>query len=80
MTYYFQSWFDMVKELQGSINIFSDAGPDVRWVGDEKGYAGTTCWSMINRTSIQIGTGNVGYVPFPLLANSVSHFTTQKWC
>ncbi|XXG76018.1 hypothetical protein AAC387_Pa08g0462 [Persea americana] len=62
MTYYFQSWFDMVKELQGSINIFSDAGPDVRWVGDEKGYAGTTCWSMINRTSIQIGTSNVGYL------------------
>uniref|UniRef100_A0A6N2MLL0 alpha-L-fucosidase n=1 Tax=Salix viminalis TaxID=40686 RepID=A0A6N2MLL0_SALVM len=31
MSYYFSAWFSMVKELQSSINIFSDAGPDVRW-------------------------------------------------
>lgn len=55
MSYYFSDWFSMVKELQGSINIFSDAGPDVRWVGNEKGYAGKTCWSMINASSITIG-------------------------
>ncbi|XP_077248631.1 alpha-L-fucosidase 1-like [Tasmannia lanceolata] len=63
MTYYFGSWFSMVKELQGAINVFSDAGPDVRWVGDEMGYAGTTCWSTINRTSLRIGDGSiVGYL------------------
>ncbi|KAF9613954.1 hypothetical protein IFM89_014019 [Coptis chinensis] len=37
---------------------FSDAGLDVRWVGNEKGYAGRTCWSTINRTLITIG-GNM---------------------
>ncbi|KAF9606572.1 hypothetical protein IFM89_026834 [Coptis chinensis] len=58
MSYYFNDWFSMVKELQGSINIFSDAGLDVRWVGNEKGYAGRTCWSTINRTLITIG-GNM---------------------
>ncbi|KAI3843019.1 hypothetical protein MKW92_043021 [Papaver armeniacum] len=59
MSYYFQDWFSIVKELQGSINIFSDAGPDIRWVGDEKGYAGSTCWSPINRTALKIGEGSV---------------------
>ncbi|KAL6004714.1 hypothetical protein ACLOJK_005269 [Asimina triloba] len=63
MTYYFGSWFSMVKELQSSINIFSDAGPDVRWVGNEMGHAGSTCWSTINRTSLRIGDGSiVGYL------------------
>lgn len=59
VTYYFSDWFSMVKELQSSINIFSDAGPDVRWVGDETGTAGDTCWSTINRTSLSIGASNI---------------------
>ncbi|KAK4283100.1 hypothetical protein QN277_000092 [Acacia crassicarpa] len=59
VTYYFTEWFSMVRELQGSINIFSDAGPDVRWVGNEKGYAGDTCWSLINRSSLSIGNPNI---------------------
>lgn len=59
MSYYFTDWFAMVKELQSSINIFSDAGPDVRWVGNEKGFAGSTCWSTINRTSLSIGNGSI---------------------
>ncbi|GMH19667.1 hypothetical protein Nepgr_021508 [Nepenthes gracilis] len=59
MSYYFGDWFGMVKELQSSINIFSDAGPDVRWVGDEQGCAGSTCWSAINRTSLSIGNASI---------------------
>ncbi|PKU64665.1 alpha-L-fucosidase 1 [Dendrobium catenatum] len=59
MTYYFKDWFGMTKQLQGSINIFSDAGPDLRWVGDEKGSAGETCWSQINRTSLRIGDASL---------------------
>ncbi|CAA0809511.1 Alpha-L-fucosidase 1 [Striga hermonthica] len=63
MTYFFEDWFSMVKELQSSINIFSDAGPDVRWVGNEKGYAGSTCWSTINATSLSIGKASIlGYL------------------
>ncbi|KAK6118036.1 hypothetical protein DH2020_048201 [Rehmannia glutinosa] len=58
MTYDFREWFSMVKELQSSINIFSDAGPDIRWVGNEKGYAGSTCWSTINATSLSIGNAS----------------------
>ncbi|KAF3433086.1 hypothetical protein FNV43_RR24188 [Rhamnella rubrinervis] len=59
MSYYFTDWFSMVKELQSSINIFSDAGPDVRWVGNEKGFAGSTCWSTVNRTSLSIGNASI---------------------
>ncbi|EMS52015.1 Alpha-L-fucosidase 1 [Triticum urartu] len=59
MTYHFQEWFDTVRQLQGSINIFSDAGPDIRWVGDENGFAGTTCWSAVNRSSITIGSAGI---------------------
>ncbi|XP_022958355.1 putative alpha-L-fucosidase 1 [Cucurbita moschata] len=59
MSYYFSDWFAMVKELQSSINIFSDAGPDIRWVGDENGFAGTPCWSTINRSSLAIGAEGI---------------------
>ncbi|CAM8980507.1 unnamed protein product [Rhodiola kirilowii] len=59
MTYYFEDWFGMVKELQGSINIFSDAGPGIRWVGDEKGFSSTTCWSSINQSSLSIGNESI---------------------
>lgn len=59
MNYYFKDWFETVKQLQSSINIFSDAGPDVRWVGDEMGAAGTTCWSTVNRTILRIGDASL---------------------
>ncbi|XWS61062.1 hypothetical protein CRYUN_Cryun07bG0093400 [Craigia yunnanensis] len=59
MSYYFTDWFAMVRELQSSINIFSDAGPDVRWVGNEKGFAGNTSWSTINSTSLSIGNASI---------------------
>jgi alpha-L-fucosidase len=29
--------------------LFSDAGPDVRWVGNERGVAGETCWATMDR-------------------------------
>lgn len=35
----------MVRELQPDATIFSDAGPDVRWVGNERGIAGDPCWA-----------------------------------
>ncbi|XP_004308143.1 PREDICTED: alpha-L-fucosidase 1-like [Fragaria vesca subsp. vesca] len=63
MSYYFADWFSMVKELQSTINIFSDAGPDVRWVGNEQGFAGSTSWSTINRSSLSIGNASIeGYL------------------
>lgn len=37
-----------VRRLQPDAVIFSDAGPDVRWIGNEKGTAGLTCWSSVD--------------------------------
>lgn len=34
-----------VKKMQPDAVIFSDYGPGCRWVGNERGHAGRTCWS-----------------------------------
>ncbi|MBI3792078.1 MAG: alpha-L-fucosidase, partial [Gemmatimonadetes bacterium] len=41
-----------VRRLQPSAVIFSDAGPDVRWIGNENGVAGETCWSTIDPAAV----------------------------
>ena len=40
--------FGLVKRLQPDAVIFSDAGPDVRWIGNERGSAGDPNWSMVD--------------------------------
>ncbi|MCC7054507.1 MAG: alpha-L-fucosidase [Gemmatimonadaceae bacterium] len=37
-----------VRTLQPDAVMFSDAGPDVRWIGNERGAAGTTNWSTVD--------------------------------
>lgn len=38
-----------VRECQPNAVIFSDAGPDIRWVGNEDGHSAPTCWCTIDR-------------------------------
>jgi len=45
MVYDFDGFFQTIRKLQPNAVIFSDAGPDIRWVGNEKGVAGATNWS-----------------------------------
>ena len=48
-TYYdWPTTWQMVRALQPDACLFSDAGPDVRWVGNERGVAGETCWATLN--------------------------------
>jgi alpha-L-fucosidase len=48
-TYYdWPATWQMVRELRPDACLFSDAGPDVRWVGNERGIAGETCWATLN--------------------------------
>lgn len=47
----FYDWpntWQIVRELMKNAVMFSDAGPDVRWVGNEKGSAGETCWATLD--------------------------------
>lgn len=38
----------LVRQLQPNAVIFSDAGPDIRWIGNERGVAGSTNWSTVD--------------------------------
>ncbi|KAL2332001.1 hypothetical protein Fmac_019582 [Flemingia macrophylla] len=61
MKYLFESWFSLIHQLQPGATIFSEAGPDTRWVGNEYGFAGSTCWSLYNKTLTDIGDTNNDY-------------------
>jgi alpha-L-fucosidase len=55
-TYYdWPTTWELIRKLQPGANIFSDAGPDVRWVGNERGAAGETCWATLNRADFAPG-------------------------
>ena len=45
----------MVTKYQPNAVQFSDAGPDIRWVGNERGYGYDTMWSPILRDKIYPG-------------------------
>jgi len=60
--YQWENIFAMVKEWQPHIKIFSDAGPDIHWIGNENGFAGTTFWSTLNTDSLVIGGSKTQYL------------------
>ncbi|RKQ42844.1 alpha-L-fucosidase [Roseivirga pacifica] len=63
-TYYdWDSTFALAKSLQPNIVIFSDGGPDVRWVGNENGFAGETNWSTLNKAEFAPGIGPYEFLP-----------------
>ena len=56
LTYYdWPNTHAMVRKYQPDAVMFSDAGPDIRWVGNEKGYANQTTWSTLYRDSVYAG-------------------------
>jgi alpha-L-fucosidase len=62
MKYDFQGYWDIVRKLQPKAVMFSDIGPDVRWVGNESGFAGETCWSTITTDGMEIGNADTKYL------------------
>ena len=48
----------IVRDNQPDAVMFSDAGPGVRWVGNEAGWAGETNWSIIRRDEFYPGSPN----------------------
>ena len=55
-TYDWAGFHALVREHQPGATMFSDAGPDVRWVGNESGLASETNWCMIDRDRYYPGT------------------------
>jgi alpha-L-fucosidase len=46
---------DLVSGLQPDVIFFSDAGPGVRWVGNERGIAGETNWACLTPDTLYAG-------------------------
>jgi len=44
--------FALVRRLQPEAVMFSDAGPDVRWCGNENGIAGDPNWSTVDPAAV----------------------------
>ena len=54
----------LVKRLQPDSVIFSDAGPDIRWCGNESGAGGDPNWSMVDPAAVPYpGVSGPGIIP-----------------
>lgn len=59
-TYYdWPGTLQLVRTMSPNIIFFSDAGPGVRWVGNERGVAGTTNWNTISTDTLYAGKPNI---------------------
>jgi alpha-L-fucosidase len=59
-TYYdWPNTLKMVRAIQPNVLFFSDAGPDVRWCGNERGFAGETNWNTISTDTLYAGKPNI---------------------
>jgi alpha-L-fucosidase len=62
-TYYdWPNTWALVRKLQPGAVIFSDVGPDVRWVGNERGIAGDPCWATYDPVAVDGGAASPGDV------------------
>jgi alpha-L-fucosidase len=62
-TYY--DWphtWESIRAMQPGAVIFSDVGPDVRWVGNERGVAGDPCWATFDPVGEDGGPASPGNV------------------
>ncbi|MDO9257379.1 MAG: alpha-L-fucosidase [Bacteroidales bacterium] len=49
----------LVRKMQPGVLFFSDAGPDIRWCGNESGYAGSTNWCTLSVDTLYAGKSGV---------------------
>ncbi len=55
--YDFNRFEKVVRKISPQTIIFSDIGPDIRWVGNENGIAGTTNWNYLDTAGFKRGEG-----------------------
>jgi alpha-L-fucosidase len=46
-----------IRQIAPNTMVFSDIGPDMRWVGNENGIAGTTNWNLLDTAGFSRGIG-----------------------
>lgn len=64
-TYYdWSTTHQLVRDLQPNACIFSDSGPDCRWVGNEQGWAGETNWCTLRMKEFWPGGGGTKILPY----------------
>ncbi|MBZ4189949.1 alpha-L-fucosidase [Niabella beijingensis] len=62
-TYYdWPTTLKLVRSMQPDVLFFSDAGPDIRWVGNEKGVAGETNWNSITPDTLYAGKSGINEI------------------
>lgn len=55
--YDWKRYEQLVRRLSPQTIIFSDIGPDARWVGNESGYASKTNWNLLDTAGYKRGHG-----------------------
>ena len=77
-TYYdWPTTWELVRKLQPEAVIFSDVGPDIRWVGNERGMAGDPCWATYDPVAVDGGPASPGDVREKESPTGTKHGT--KW-
>jgi alpha-L-fucosidase len=49
----------MAREMEPEVIFFSDAGPDIRWCGNESGLGGETNWNTISTDTLYAGKPSI---------------------
>ncbi|MGB3776176.1 MAG: alpha-L-fucosidase, partial [Leeuwenhoekiella sp.] len=57
--YHWPETLAMVEKIEPNVLFFSDAGPDLRWVGNEEGIGGETNWNTITPDTLYAGQAGI---------------------
>jgi len=60
--YHWPKTLQIIKDLQPKTLLFSDSGPDLRWVGNENGIAGKTNWNMLTPDTLYPGKAHTSHL------------------
>lgn len=55
--YDWRRYENTVRQLSPKTVVFSDIGPDIRWVGNESGFAGDPNWNFLDTAGFKRGLG-----------------------
>jgi alpha-L-fucosidase len=57
MVYDWHGFESTIRKIAPNTMVFSDIGPDMRWVGNENGIVGTTNWNLLDTAGFSRGIG-----------------------